>query len=321
MYAKKRTVAKKPAAKPKFKPRAKTQVKAKKPLLSLYKRSSKHSKSRRSYHRRSYHNTHASGTHISIIKPHGDALMSDRVSTKLRFSHVKNLTGILTSAVVTNKYSINNPYDPDLTSGTANQPRFWDQYATYYNRFRCYGAAVEVTFTLQTTGNIGVSIGGIDPSDSSTAPVDFDDACEQNFRTIMLNDQGSYKLKEYFNPAKAWGVSKRRYDTDDVFSGTMTGGPPWLANFFLLIQNIGTESSVNVNYHIKITYYTNFFSPKTVAPSLFEAVFKEALAKQQKLEEYAKTLPEPESDSDTTEVGLDDLTKSQLTKVIKAIKK
>lgn len=332
MYAKKPAVTKKPVSKAKAKPTSKVTP------MSLYRRKTTTVRRRRPTryrHRRSHgYRRHAYGhTKLTIIKPHGDCILSDRVATKLRYSKVLSLTGILANGVDTNIFSINGPQDPDGTSSTNAQPRFWDQYTTFYNRYRCYGCKVEITFNSLSANSIGVAIGGIDPSDSGIlAPVDFNDACEQNYRTLFINSEGSYKIKRYFDPAAAWGVSRLRYKTDDQFQAQVTTIPSWKSNFFVLIQNFSSETTANINYHIKITYYTNFFSPKTVAPSLVQ----DAIIKLLKAGEHDNALKlqnaflasggkheisdiESDNESDTTEIGLDQLTKSDM-EVIKKLK-
>lgn len=336
MYAKKPAVAKKSV---KAAVSNNTTAKSNIQTMSLYRR---RKTVRRSYRpttyrrRRTYRPRRRTYGHtkLSIIKPHGDCLLSDRVATKLRYSNVYKLTGITAGSTDSNIFSINGPYDPDGSSGSNPRPRFWDQYSTFYNRYRCYGCMVEITFNNLSPFSIGVAIGGIDPSDSGIlAPTSFNDACEQNYRCLMINSEGSYKMKHYFDPAAAWGVSRLRYKTDDQFQSAVTTIPSWKSNFFVLIQNFSSETTASVNYHIKITYYTNFFSPKTVAPSLVQDAIAKMIAAGEhdnamKLQsafvackdKLTSTAPS-DDESDTTEVGLDDLTKSQLTKVIKAIKK
>lgn len=93
--------------------------------------------------------------------------------TRLRYTDILSLTQGTVGVPNLYKFSANGCYDPDIT-GTGHQPKFFDQFAALYSRYRVIGSKISVKFATKQTDNtstppIMVGIVPIDAADGTSS--------------------------------------------------------------------------------------------------------------------------------------------------------
>ena len=82
--------------------------------------------------------------------------MPDRLITKFSYKDNVNLTDVLSFG--TKIFRLNSIYDPDLDLVNGHQPLGYDQWSTFYNKYRVYKAVVRATIMNNQNGGIQCAI-------------------------------------------------------------------------------------------------------------------------------------------------------------------
>lgn len=224
---------------------------------------------RRVVRRRKVYNRKSTPRRSSMVTlyPKNNSMIADRVFAKLIYCDQFTLqsTG---GGITTQKFWVNGLTDPDI-SGTGHKPRFFNQLATLYDRYRVYGCRVEVNAICKTAGERGVIVLTANPNDPDcvTPPTSINGAMERGMPYRIVTDKRTSKLKQYFDVSKVWGVQRSRVRDDDVFSASSTGNPSWQTFFQLQYETLSAFASTDMECTVKITYYTSFYSPKYIGSS------------------------------------------------------
>ncbi|AXQ66272.1 MAG: putative capsid protein [Cressdnaviricota sp.] len=146
-------------------------------------------------------------------------------------------------------FRLNSLFDPDYT-GVGHQPRYFDQFAALFNRYRVDEVYIEMT--LSTTSNMGAVV--ILNADNSLGGVGVASALElpNTSAPITVQADNSKTLRFRVSPAKVTGVSKAHY-MDDRFSSVVTTNPAeaiGLSVSTLAADNLTTGINVNVSYRM-----------------------------------------------------------------------
>lgn len=166
-----------------------------------------------------------------------------------------------------NQFRLNSVFDPEYTAA-GGQPRYFDQLAGLYGKYRVNCCSMLVTMT-----NLGASPVLLCMAAANTTSVfDILTAEETPFRSRVLNLGGNGalstgKLYKKFFPRMICGANKTQYKSDDVYSSVITTNP--VEN---IILNVVAEASDHTAallccYDFQLIYNTTFFDRILVGPS------------------------------------------------------
>lgn len=219
---------------------------------------------RRNYAKRNRRSNLYTGPSVRTLVTRSDSLIADKVRAKLNYVEQGTLQSA-SGAITTIQFNQNNLFDPYYT-GVGHQPRFRDQIATLYNRYRVYGVLVEIT-GVGGSGN-GIVVTNAYPNDGVNASItNALTAIEMGLPHVKTLPGAPFKYKKYYSIAKVWGINKSRVRDDDVFSGQMAGAPSWRSYMDIHYQSLDGSSTTDVDYVLKLTYYCGFFSPVRIGDS------------------------------------------------------
>jgi len=173
------------------------------------------------------------------------------------------------AGAIDQRFRLNSIFDPNLT-GTGHQPLGYDQYSTFYGRYRV--TDVTMVFT-----------GAMDPSvatypcrmtifaDNNTNPyTDQQTGTEQNSATSSLITSNSVPLKvvKRFNLARVAGVDKKSY-ADDRFQSVFGTNP----SEEIILHVLGTRADGSsadagaIKYAVVLYMKVHLFDPLVVPGS------------------------------------------------------
>nr|WAE42350.1 MAG: capsid protein [Cressdnaviricota sp.] len=168
-------------------------------------------------------------------------------------------------------YSLNSPYDPQISSGGGSCSGY-EQWAGMYENYLCYGAKFVLTAypksnTDQMLIGLAPVVGGGHYPSTTLAYSDW--LTESKYAIYRVapqyvegNNYQPIRLKKYFSVKKLQQLSHLGTDTAN-FSGATAGDPPIQPVVALIIAFQDMSGDANVVYDICITYYTLFYNPKT----------------------------------------------------------
>jgi hypothetical protein len=169
-------------------------------------------------------------------------------------------------------YNLNSCFDPDRT-GVGHQPLGFDQWSTFYNRYRVDKAKVEVTF-LNVSANTVPDILLMASNDATAiitvAP--FDSACESPFsvRDMLQTNGGGNSVRRWvktYNLNQVTGVTAVKYKDDDLFAATTGASPNEVIVAHVAAQDILFAANIGVFIDVKITMFTTFYDRNQLAQS------------------------------------------------------
>lgn len=187
----------------------------------------------------------------------------DSRRTTLLYADQIQLNGGATTAA-THIFRINSLFDPDYT-GVGHQPRYFDQFAAMYNRYRVDEAFLEVT--LATTSNVGCVV--IANTDNNLGGVGVASALElpHTSAPICVQADNPKTLRYRVNMAKVNGVSKAHYQ-DDRFSSLVTNNPAEVFGLSLsMLSSDGTTTGLEVQCTFRIAMKCEFYDRTSVGAS------------------------------------------------------
>lgn len=169
------------------------------------------------------------------------------------------------------QYRLNSLYDPVFAAG-GKQPFQFDQLSTVYLKYRVYGAKVEITFNNPTGDGlyVGYHVGfSADPF----TPIGKDASYLSEIakgRLIPINNTGSQtKVMSFYVPINTvFGVPKSQIGIDPNYSSTVFTNPVNQAILTVLaLDSTGNATAKNIEYRLKITYYSKMYERVVVAQS------------------------------------------------------
>lgn len=171
------------------------------------------------------------------------------------------------------KYNLNSVFDPDVTNA-GHQPSGFDQIANFYYRYKVVGCKIQLSLFAPTADNfIGVmsvrnpsaystSIAGMQPAEAAEL--------QQSSTMFYLSTTGKREVKKtfYVPISQISGLTKLQFRADpDNFTAPVTANPGNLCGFEFAIADAANGSSGSCRYHIRLTYYTQFYQRKILPQS------------------------------------------------------
>ncbi len=168
-------------------------------------------------------------------------------------------------------FRANGMFDPDLTGG-GHQPKAFDQWMVFYDRFTVIGAKIKVTYaTTTTTAATGNIICGLYlNSDTVSSTVSTFLLEEKLNKSVVIGPIDGGKpmatLRSTFSAPKFFGRKNMIGDID--FSGDTSTDPGELAFFQIWVAALGLADNPGpVDMIVEINYLAVLTERKTLAQS------------------------------------------------------
>lgn len=166
-------------------------------------------------------------------------------------------------------FRANSIFDCDLT-GAGQQPFGYDQYSNFYARWTVTGCKATFRFTPTTSGassytRIGLQFGPNAAWLATQWPI------LPLARTKILAGtnaaDGSKSVKMYCSTAKAAGVSKKKINTEDNWSGATGANPVNVTYLYVNAQQMSAADATALAVDGFLTYYVKFWSMINITES------------------------------------------------------
>lgn len=168
------------------------------------------------------------------------------------------------------RFNLNGMYDPDYTNA-GHQPYGFDQIMATYNKYRVNRASYKISFTTpgadadvlcaaSVSPGTSASLAGIAPA----TPIEWPNATHGH-----LSSQGSRLcvLSGSIDIHTLLGVSKQRYDSDDIYVGTTSANPTQVALLSLAIASYSGSGSQACSALVELEFEALVFDRIVVTAS------------------------------------------------------
>lgn len=193
----------------------------------------------------------------------------DRLIVKMPY--MKNwFIATSTTASVASIFRLNSVFDPDMLASATTSATGLSLYQGLYNRYRVFGASVELTID---NGTNGISVPGlICPAETNLTTYNYLLAATQprSIRFMLGNGAGQsrYVKKLYFSLPNIRGQTSTEYKGDNTNQSLLSSNP---TNAIFLNMLLGpTTGGCGVTFNMRIVYHVELFDPcgvlQTVTP-------------------------------------------------------
>lgn len=223
--------------------------------MAYYKRRSRARPYRRRFKRRTVYRRRPVRTRRSYKRVNRGA--SNGFPNKMLAKQVYTYRGTITTDVDLVLRG-NGPYDPLEASGAGQkQPVGWDTYEAIYGSYKCLGSKISVIFRNQSAACKIYIVGNTSNSDMSAVSGN-DLAIQPTHRTAILQT-APYGMS--MKKLSMFRKTSHFYSKNDDGLSSATNGTPSEQWYWHVIQ----QDSTDLDWFIKVTYYTMFYDRKTYA--------------------------------------------------------
>jgi len=202
----------------------------------------------------------------------GPSGFPDRIRVKLNYYTTINADST-TGSTTFYQFRGNSLYDPDFTS-TGDQPNAFDQWSTFYSKYRVSGSALRVVSCIpgespmSGSQSVGVVV-VIAPTISSTATsvTDYAELAYSKMRSTTYYTPVR-NFSSYMSTAKLMGVNKAAVKDEDNNAALVTTNPAnvWFWNV-LMIPGNSSQTQTSYVVVVKLTYYAELFGRNILGTS------------------------------------------------------
>lgn len=199
-----------------------------------------------------------------VIRSFGGTTSGIPTNMRVKLKYVIEVTGQATGIAYVYAFRNNSLYDPDY-SGAGAQPRTFDQWASLYSMYRVDAVAAKVTFDTDTASVNCLGILMAANSQNGTSGINTAvNAMESPYRKIARynSTRPSRTLRAYFPIWKIEGVTRQRYQSDDLYMAPVTENPANYGYIAILHQASDLATTEVSHAWIELTYYAVFFNAK-----------------------------------------------------------
>jgi len=180
------------------------------------------------------------------------------ILVKLRYNETVSLSA---AHGVEQLMNLNSCFDPDRT-GVGHQPYAFDQWSTFYNRYRVFGVKYAITF-LNSDSTVIPQVGIMADNTTSSNAVDATfwerPNCKSTVLTVSSGGPAKKVFRGYIPLTKVYGISRTQLKTDDNYAAITTASPSEFAILHIVAQDIFLSANVNVNCKIDLLFYTQMY--------------------------------------------------------------
>lgn len=206
-------------------------------------------------------------TSLTLRNPSG---LPDRIFVKLKL-HLDvtwtNTGGAMASAI----FSVNSAFDPTLAIGT-NQGYLFDQWAALYDRYRVHALQYRVMPSFGALGITSTSVREliVVETDLGTAFGSARLAIEQprsQTNRFQVNAGHPQTIKGIARPNNLLGVTKKRYNVDDIYQAAVTTNPGTQCYLHVNTYDPVGVADVSTTAGVYLLQYVEFFDRSIPAVS------------------------------------------------------
>lgn len=162
----------------------------------------------------------------------------------------------------------NSLADPLGASGTS-LPRYVDQWAALYQKYKVFGSTLVVNgHTLTTTG---AGISGVSLRSSGTAETTWIEYKEQKFpvvQRLLSSDLDLFKFGMSYKPKKFWHITKMKdEDNQEGVLSTTPTDPTDLCYYHIYTQDLDQTQDTTTQITYEVRYLVFVYDPVDVAAS------------------------------------------------------
>lgn len=195
-----------------------------------------------------------------LVRAVRTATVPDR--TILRMKYVDNivLTGIGGASRV---FRLNSMYDPDTSVTNGHQPLGYDQWNTFYNKYRVFKADVVLTFTNSSSNNADTEQVGFVAYNDQASPPQGDAFFEQpHCKSVMLSGRGGMDkgvIRYSVNLPRILGMAPVVYKSATTTSALFGSNPAEQVLGAIFVRPIDGQSTSLVSCQVWIQYHCELF--------------------------------------------------------------
>lgn len=187
----------------------------------------------------------------------------DRLLVKLPYSDFYTVNMVAPSTGKTQVWNLNSIYDPDRT-GVGHQPLGYDQWAGFYNKYRVFKVAYNISIT-----NMGVDsavMGGLTATNGSfgnfTSMEVFEQPHCRKFQVGNKEGSSTKTLKGVINLPYITGRPLVAYKSDNIYGANFGSNP--LENLTLNLQLFALNQAAGTICQIstRIVYFVELYDPR-----------------------------------------------------------
>lgn len=163
-------------------------------------------------------------------------------------------------------WNLNSIYDPNRT-GTGHQPLGYDQWATFYNRYRVYGVTVRFSATNLADVPVRIGIVGDNSSSGATYLTDQSRFEQPHMKSFILgnaNGMNTRSFKMFFSCARIQGSPKVRYNSENQFAAQWNANPIENIVGHIIGQSLDGQTALNVQWDIHMIFHIEAFDRKVL---------------------------------------------------------
>lgn len=165
-------------------------------------------------------------------------------------------------------WMLNSLYDPNNT-GTGHQPLGFDQYATFYNRYRVF----KVKYVLiSCTPNAGETWQVSVLADNNNATYGSPNLVSESPTAVskIVTNSVPARFRGSWNLPRVNGSTPQQYKSDDRFQATFSASPTEAICMHVVHSNVGNggaPAASHVTHSLTLVFYAELFDPKQLAQS------------------------------------------------------
>jgi len=197
---------------------------------------------------------------MHITRINSVSCVPDAIEVKLKYVALQRID--TTSAFFYDAvFRGNSLFDPDLTL-TGHQPLGFDQWKTFYNRYRVLACSAKLNVDNAAAGPSLWAVFG--PSTSSTSySGDLSDALEQPRAKVMgpieVASRRAHTMKHYMTTSEAMGVTPETVKIENEYSAATSASPSKIWYWHLSFLSTDQSSDILVNFILELTFYCQMF--------------------------------------------------------------
>ncbi len=191
----------------------------------------------------------------------------DQIRVSLVYEDLIQVSTV-TNSYYTQIFRGNSLFDPDLT-GIGHQPRYFDQYAAIYNKYKVYSSKIEL-FAANGSAVAPVALCVLPLTDQQTSTLWYQAAemprAKSAKHLIPIGYRYPVELDHTITTNEIIGLQPGQINDED-YGALVTGSPAqvWYWNCFL--QSVDQTTTLSVGLRVRITYDSLFYDKTYVGPS------------------------------------------------------
>jgi len=188
----------------------------------------------------------------------------DRLLVKLPYNQIFQLQ-TPSGGGVSKIMNINSIYDPDR-SGIGHQPLGYDQWAKFYNKYRVFKVAYNITFSnvnVTTDAVDGGALVGLLFANGPGVTTVTDAAFEQpHLRKGFIGAAAGVGIKTFKGTVSLPHITGRplvSYKSDNIYSATFGNNPTEFMTMSMLVQSALATSDPAVTVSVRLVYFVELY--------------------------------------------------------------